>query len=155
MNNWTSVGFDRVFELMSILAKLKDTKRAGWVLRHVNEPESVSDHMYRMGLMAMLIDQPNIDRNKCIRMSLCHDIGEAIIGDITPQDGVSDEEKHRIEEAALVSIKNAVGGEIGEEIFALWKEYEEAVTVEGNIVKDIDKLEMLFQARTYEDRKKH
>jgi len=32
----------------------------------------------------------NFDQNKCVRMALVHDIGEAIIGDITPSDGVSE-----------------------------------------------------------------
>lgn len=36
-----------------------------------------------------LVQNDSFDRNKCIRMALIHDIGEAIIGDITPSDGVS------------------------------------------------------------------
>jgi 5'-deoxynucleotidase YfbR-like HD superfamily hydrolase len=27
-------------------------------------PESIADHMYRMGLMAMIVDAPGIDVNK-------------------------------------------------------------------------------------------
>lgn len=38
-------------------------KRTGWVLRQVNEPESVSDHMYRMATLSFLVD-PNSGLNK-------------------------------------------------------------------------------------------
>jgi 5'-deoxynucleotidase YfbR-like HD superfamily hydrolase len=36
-----------------------------------------------------LAQDDSFDQNKCVRMALIHDIGEAIIGDITPSDGVS------------------------------------------------------------------
>ena len=35
---------------------IQRTKRAGWVLRNVHDPESVADHMYRMATMAFLVD---------------------------------------------------------------------------------------------------
>ena len=37
----------------------------------------------------MLPQDDSFDQNKCVRKALIHDIGEAIIGDITPSDGVS------------------------------------------------------------------
>lgn len=41
------------------------TKRAGWVIRDVRNPESIADHMYRMGLMALIAsDLPGVDRDK-------------------------------------------------------------------------------------------
>lgn len=43
------------------------TKRAGWVRRDVKDPESIADHMYRMGLMALIAsDIPGVDRNKLV-----------------------------------------------------------------------------------------
>ena len=59
--------------------------------------ESIADHMYRMSIMAQLIDDSSIDKNKCIKMALVHDMAEAITGDITPDDGISAEEKTRLE----------------------------------------------------------
>lgn len=41
------------------------TKREGWVRRGVNAPESIADHMYRMGVMALIAaDLPGVDRDK-------------------------------------------------------------------------------------------
>ena len=40
-------------------------KRTGWVLRNVNEPETVSGHMYRMAIMSFLFDDDDdVDRDR-------------------------------------------------------------------------------------------
>lgn len=59
--------------------------------------ESIADHMYRMSIMAQIIEDLTIDKSKCIKMALVHDMAEAITGDITPDDGISAEEKNRLE----------------------------------------------------------
>lgn len=53
--------------------------------------------MYRMGLMAIALDMPNLDMNRCLQMALIHDLAEAIVGDITPECGTSRDEKSRLE----------------------------------------------------------
>jgi putative hydrolase of HD superfamily len=46
-------------------ACVQTTKRAGWVKRGVQAPESVADHMYRMGVMALVAaDLPGVDRDR-------------------------------------------------------------------------------------------
>lgn len=38
-------------------------KRTGWVLRNVKDCETISGHMYRMGMMSFLLDgQQGLDR---------------------------------------------------------------------------------------------
>ncbi|UYV80304.1 hypothetical protein LAZ67_18002363 [Cordylochernes scorpioides] len=71
----------------------QELKRTGWVKREVPAPESVAEHMYRAGALSMLLDCPGLDRNKCVKMALVHDMAESIIGDITPHCGVSPEVK--------------------------------------------------------------
>ncbi|KAG2331274.1 hypothetical protein Bca52824_002454 [Brassica carinata] len=51
--------------------------------------------MYRMGLMAYLFRYPGVNRDKCMKMAIVHDIAEAIVGDIAPSCGVSKEEKNQ------------------------------------------------------------
>lgn len=43
-------------------------KRTGWVNNKVALPESVADHMYRMGMCCMLLDDSGaaVDRSKCV-----------------------------------------------------------------------------------------
>jgi putative hydrolase of HD superfamily len=128
------------------------TKRTGWVNHGVKESESIADHMYRMAVMAIIAtDIPGINRDRCVKMAVVHDIAEAIVGDITPSDGVSKEEKSRRESAAMDEMCQLLGGGIqAEEMKELWMEYENNSSAEAKLVKDFDKVEMILQALEYE-----
>eukprot|EP01133_Synstelium_polycarpum_P002960 gene2960-3402_t len=91
-----------------------------------------------------------IDRNKCLKMALVHDLGESLVGDFTPYDKITKEEKYRLEQEAMIKIKSTLNSQAGEEIYSLWLEYEEAKTDEALLVKDFDKFEMVLQALEYE-----
>lgn len=92
----------------------------------------------------------------------------AIVGDITPSDGVPKEEKSRREQEALDHMCKLLGGgprgihsflfillwnqltvvfhdifvhlAAAKEIHELWREYEEASSEEAKVVKDFDKV---------------
>ncbi|KAK9741437.1 hypothetical protein RND81_03G105900 [Saponaria officinalis] len=88
----------RVVHLVLSTNQLQTTKRAGWVKRNVDNPESISDHMYRMSLMALISsDFLGVIRDKCVKMAIVHDIAEAIVGDITPCDWIFKTEKKIVE----------------------------------------------------------
>ncbi|XP_076903115.1 uncharacterized protein LOC143558084 [Bidens hawaiensis] len=139
-------------DFLTLCHSLKTTKRKGWVNHGINGPESIADHMYRMALMALIVgDLPGINRERCIKIAIVHDIAEAIVGDITPSDGVPKVEKSRLEQAALNEICNVLGGGMrAQEIKELWREYEDNASLEANLVKDFDKIEMILQALEYE-----
>lgn len=145
-----------VLPFLHIIERLKNLPRSGWVLRGVPGPESVSDHMWRMAIICMLLPKnDSFDRNKCIRMALIHDIGEAIIGDITPSDGVSKEDKHRRESLAvdyLACLLQTSNPFAAAEIKSLFEEFEENKTPEAIFIKEIDAFECLVQAEEYEER---
>lgn len=120
----------------------------------MDNPESVADHMYRMSIITLLASK-DLDRDKCVRLAIVHDLAESIVGDITPSDGITDDEKHKREARAMSEIKAMLGDTpIGKELVALWKEYEGAnspnATAEAKFVKDVDKFEMILQADEYE-----
>lgn len=136
---------------MSLVGQLKRVRRTGWVKRNVSNPESVSDHMYRMSLLAFLAEpSAGLDRERCIKLALVHDMAESIVGDLTPSDNVCKQEKHRREETAMKHISGLVGDRIGNELFQLWEEYELQTSKEAEFVKDLDKFEMIMQAYEYE-----
>ncbi|KAF8088750.1 hypothetical protein N665_0530s0006 [Sinapis alba] len=139
-------------DFLTLCHRLKTTKRKGWINQGINGAESIADHMYRMSLMALIAgDLAGVNRERCIKMAIVHDIAEAIVGDITPSDGVPKEEKSRREKAALKEMCKVLGGGMrAEEITELWLEYENNASLEANLVKDFDKVEMILQALEYE-----
>ncbi|CAM8912878.1 unnamed protein product [Rhodiola kirilowii] len=137
---------------LTLCHSLKTTKRKGWINHGIKGPESIADHMYRMALMSLIAgDMPGVNRERCIKIAIVHDIAEAIVGDITPSDGVPKEEKSRREQAALKEMCKVLGGGMrAEEIQELWREYEDNASNEAKLVKDFDKVEMILQALEYE-----
>jgi len=49
--------------------RLKTVKRTGWVLRGVENPESVADHSWAVALCAMLVEDDSIDWRKSTIMA--------------------------------------------------------------------------------------
>lgn len=140
-------------DFLTLCHSLKTTKRKGWINHGIKGPESIADHMYRMALMALIAgDLPGVNRERCIKIAIVHDIAEAIVGDITPSDGVPKEEKSRREQAALNEMCKVLGGGMrADEIQELWAEYENNSSLEANLVKDFDKVELILQALEYEN----
>ena len=111
--------------------------------------------MYMMSLMAWLAaptsSETDLNKEKCIKIALVHDIAECIVGDITPHDNISKEDKSKQESGALETLKSLLGGgDIANEIADLWLEYEHQTSNEAILIKQIDKLEMVIQAFVYE-----
>ena len=119
----------KAVDFLHLTQALKTTPRTGWVRCGVDKPESIADHMYRMSLMAMVAASGSgLDQSRCIKLALIHDVAEAIVGDITPHDPVSKEEKFKMEADAIEKMRGMLGDALGgEEIAALWHEYEAGV----------------------------
>jgi putative hydrolase of HD superfamily len=131
------------------VGKLKDLKRQGWVIKGVKEPESVADHSFRLGVMALVLaPRLGLDSSKCIKLALIHDVAESIVGDITPHDNVSKSDKSALEERAILKMFKGLDDEGS--FLTLWKEYENKESKEALFVKELDKFETLIQAFEYE-----
>ncbi|KAM9779362.1 HD domain-containing protein 2 isoform X1 [Syngnathus typhle] len=145
----------KMLQFLKLIGHLKSflerVPRTGWVYRKVKNPESVSDHMYRMAMMSLVITDPKMDKDKCIKLALVHDMAECIVGDIAPSDNVSKADKHRQEEAAMRQLSSLMPDSLRDEIYALWEEYEHQSSAEARLVKEFDRLEMILQAHEYEE----
>jgi putative hydrolase of HD superfamily len=114
--------------------------------------------MYRMSLITLFAPPSlasKIDIPRCTKMALFHDMAEALVGDITPVDGVSKQEKSRREATTMDYFTKGLlgrvqGGLTGKDIAAVWREYEDGETLESKFVHDIDKIELLLQMVEYE-----
>lgn len=116
------------------------------------EPETVAAHMYRMGMMSFFNPVPDMDRVKCMKMALVHDLAESLVGDITPYCGIEREEKMRREHEAIQKIANLLPQMNSEELLCLFHEYESQDSLEAIFVKDCDRYDMIQQAFEYEKR---
>jgi putative hydrolase of HD superfamily len=130
---------------------LKHLKRTGWTRFPIPEVETVSGHMYRMALSVFLLPA-DVDHFKVMKMALVHDLGESIVGDITPDDPVTPEEKHAREASAMATICSYLPTWSASEVLALWQEYEANQSATAVLVKDLDKFDMVLQAFEYERR---
>ena len=158
----TSVQPTSPIPFLHLLERLKTTPREGWRRVKVDHGESISDHMYRMSIITMLAPKPlssRLDIPRCTKMALIHDMAESLVGDITPVDGISKNEKHRREAASMDYLsKNLLGAvvnggkEAGIGMREVWQEYEDNETLEAKFVHDVDKLELILQMVEYEKR---
>ena len=129
---------------------LKHLPRTGWLKSHIENPETVAAHSWQMAMMAMqlsgtLIDEP-YDFNKIIRMCLCHDFGECLIGDITPDDARY-QNKSIMEQDAINYLAEQCDMP---EVILLFREYAENQTKEAKLAHDLDLLDMYAQSIDYE-----
>ncbi|TNN35737.1 HD domain-containing protein 2 [Liparis tanakae] len=152
-----TAGMSNMLQFMKLIGQLKRVPRTGWVYRNVQKPESVSDHMYRMAVMSLTITDPTVDKSRCIKLALVHDMAECIVGDIAPPDNISKAEKHRREEASLTSpyeamrhLASLLPEGLQQEMYGLWEEYETQSSPEAQLVKQFDLLEMILQAHDEE-----
>lgn len=140
-----------VISFLKFAYDLKEFPRRGWQLRDIPHPESIASHMYGMALMTFLIgNDTSLDRLKCMQLALIHDLPECIVGDIVPDDPISIEEKHNLEQEAIEKLSHILKGDVGKMIYDTYVEYREQKTPEAKFVKDLDKFDMIFTAMLYE-----
>ncbi|HCC07844.1 MAG TPA: phosphodiesterase [Clostridiales bacterium] len=136
------------------LNQLKNLYRQGWIKLKGEEfrikCESVADHSFSLAMLCDTIIKKydlDIDAMHCLKMCMVHELGEIYAGDFTPMDGVSDEDKHRMEHEGVKKVLEYCEWE--DEYYRLWEEYEMNQTNEAIFVKEVDNLEFIMQAVSY------
>lgn len=142
-----------LFNAIIALTELKRRKRAGWVKRGVKNAESVADHSWRSGLLGYMLAPKGYDKDKILKMGLIHDATEIFGEDTTPVDGLTKEEKEKREREAVEKFFQLLPDSTQKEFRALWEEFEARKTKEAEFMKQVEILEMLFQAYEYETAK--
>jgi putative hydrolase of HD superfamily len=163
--------------LFRTIARLKRTRRTGWVDRGVPsaEVESVADHSFMTALIAWMAAQEDatLDADRVLKLALIHDLAEALVGDRPPYEAhevpspddpaavraffsvrhlrtpENAATKQRDEAEAAAHIISLMPDSMSEEIEALWSEYEEQGSAEARFVKQVDRLEAYLQSRAY------
>ncbi|OGH39131.1 MAG: hypothetical protein A3B44_01765 [Candidatus Levybacteria bacterium RIFCSPLOWO2_01_FULL_38_21] len=142
-------------DFFKTVGKSKRLLRTGWVREKVKNPESIAEHSFRVGVLAMVLaDRLGVNKEKLIKMSLIHDLGETFTGDIVWTRGeLVDikirENKEKEELKGLVRLFSDI--EDGEEFVDIFEEMIQSSTKDAKIFWQIDKLETVLQAFEYEE----
>lgn len=133
--------------------QLKRLPRAGWLLAGVNNPESVAEHSFRVGILAYVIAVlEGADPDRSATLGLFHDLPETRIGDI-PSVGRAYVTTTAPQLVAHDQVA-ALPKNLASCIVALIAEHENAkkptATAEARCSRDADKLDCLLQAREYQ-----
>jgi len=157
--------------------KLKTIQRTGWVLRGVQNPETIADHTFRVAITAWLLgEKKNLNATRIIKTALFHDLCEVYAGDVTPffyyLDLPKDKEKRKkklmkwvrlskkekekrgqkkwkMEEKSLLRLIKSLSPKPKKEILAFWVDFEKGTTQEGKFTRPADKIDTLLQAIEY------
>ena len=133
---------------------LKRIPRTGWLLRGLTNVESVAEHSWGVALTAMVLSegiQQPLDVKKALIIALLHDLPESVLSDI-PSPGsrhLPEGAKSAAEESALAELLDGLPD--AARLREWWTEFEEGSSLEGQLVRDADRLEMLLQADLYEE----
>ena len=135
---------------------LKKKERSGWDSKHwnvsINRIERISEHIVGTIALAMALDSEfdfKVDIDKVVTVLCVHEIGEISIGDITPFDGITPEEKKETEHKAMA---DALGNLKNKDLLLnMLFSFDEQDTFESKFAHYCDKLEADIQAKVYQD----
>jgi len=142
------------------IGKLKNIKRKGITFYGVKQPDSATDHSFRMALMTWLFGKrKRIDIKKAIKIALIHDMCKVYTKDITPYDNIFPKNKKtrrefvkrwrhlllkekekwsaqklKKEYSAFKKLTAKLPKELKEEMLKLWIEYTKLKTPEARFV---------------------
>lgn len=109
--------------------------------------EDDAQHSWHISLMAMVLSEytnEKVDLLKVIKMLLTHDLVEIFAGDTFCYDEVGNSDKREREVAAAEKIFGMLEDDKGQELRALWDEFEEIETPEAKFATAMDRLQPML-----------
>lgn len=142
---------ERVVDSVLALDPLSELPRTGWLLRGVRPCESIAEHSFGVAHVTMLLvdavraEGLSVDGERALRMALVHDAPEARTGDVPMPS------KTAALTLALKELESRLADQLLPEAHAeLWREADDAGTLEARIVKAADKIQMMLKVLVYE-----
>ncbi len=139
-----------LLDLLLEVQTLDRVPRAGYFLRGVAEPESVTEHCWHLLFLvwALAPRVPGVDALRAIEIALVHDLAEVRLGDLP----------RTASRYLPAGAKDAAEGRIVEELLAplperareLHAEYRARQTREARFVRACDKLQLMLKVAVYE-----
>lgn len=146
---------ENILKFYLLATSLKNKIRQGSIYWNVQGPrrESVAEHIYDTCILAIAIDSEynlGIDLKRVLEMLIIHELEEIVIGDITPFDNITEEEKLEIGKKAVLDILSSLTKK--EDYISLTTEFNSRETKEAEFAHLCDKLDFDIQMKLYTDK---
>ncbi len=109
--------------------------------------ENDAEHAWHMAVMAILLSEyanEPVDLLKTVKMILLHDVVEIDAGDTYAYDEEAKKSQEERESAAADRIYGLLPEDQRDELFALWREFEEQNTPEARFARTMDNLQPMM-----------
>ncbi len=137
----------RQMQFIREIDKLKQILRQNVVIG-TQKNENDAEHSWHLAMMAILLSEysvkKDVDISKVVKMVLVHDLVEIDAGDTFCYDEKGYEDKEEREQKAANRLFNILPKDQADELFALWREFEELKTAEAIFAACMDRLQPLI-----------
>lgn len=139
-----------LLDLFLEIQTLDRIPRAGYVLRGVSEPESVTEHTWQVLFLVWTLGPriDGIDVGRAVEIALVHDLAELRIGDL-PRN-VAHYFPAGAKKAAEAVAMAEILAPLPERALLLFDEYQLGASPEARLVKACDKLQLMLKVTVYE-----
>ncbi|PQJ40009.1 phosphohydrolase [Vibrio campbellii] len=134
---------EKQLALLIELDQLKSVLRRTRVKSADRRLENSGEHSWHVALMAVLMQEhanAPIDIARVLKMLLIHDVVEIDAGDTFVYDVAASKEQEEKELKAAERLFGMLPSDQGDELFALWKEFEAAQSDDAKYAKALDRL---------------
>ncbi|EDL70788.1 HD domain-containing protein [Vibrio campbellii] len=134
---------EKQLALLIELDQLKSVLRRTRVKSADRRLENSGEHSWHVALMAVLMQEhanAPIDIARVMKMLLIHDVVEIDAGDTFVYDVAASKEQEEKELKAAERLFGMLPSDQGDELFALWKEFEAAQSDDAKYAKALDRL---------------
>lgn len=145
-----NLDIDRLSKQIDFIVEIDKAKQ---VLRQnvvigTERNENDAEHSWHLAIMAIILSEytvaKEIDILKVIKMVLIHDLVEIDAGDTFCYDEKANEDKEIREQKAAKRLFNILPSDQCNEIFELWREFEERKTSEADFAACLDRFQPLL-----------
>lgn len=149
MNKFDFINSEKIkkqIEFIITIDEMKNILRRNLVVDG-SRRENDAEHSWHLAVMAMILEEYSADKvdiSKVLKIALVHDLVEVYAGDTFAYDVKGNEDKLDREIMAAEKLFGMLGDGQGDEIRALWDEFEAKETAESKYANAIDRLQPLI-----------
>jgi putative hydrolase of HD superfamily len=134
-------------EFILEIDRLKQVLRKTLIIGKLRQ-ENSAEHSWHIALMALFLSEyaenPEIDVFQVVKMLMVHDLVEIDAGDTFCYDDRARNDQHEREQQAAERIFNILPKDQAEQLWMLWKEFEECQTQNSRFANALDRLQPLI-----------